>query len=58
MPSPRWYEQIEPRTHEPVIDRTFRCVDCGKDTQGGEYYMVDWELAHWGDPHDDLAWLC
>jgi aminoglycoside phosphotransferase (APT) family kinase protein len=19
--------------------------------------VTDWELAHWGDPHDDLAWL-
>ena len=19
--------------------------------------MLDWELAHWGDPHDDLGWL-
>lgn len=20
--------------------------------------VLDWELAHWGDPHDDLAWIC
>jgi hypothetical protein len=26
--------------HEPEIDTRFRCVDCGKDTGGGEYYMV------------------
>jgi hypothetical protein len=44
LPSPRWYEDVMPREHEPVIDRTFRCVDCGKDTQGGEYYMVADEL--------------
>ena len=20
--------------------------------------MLDWELAHVGDPHEDLAWMC
>lgn len=20
--------------------------------------VLDWELAHWGDPHEDLAWIC
>ena len=20
--------------------------------------MLDWELAHAGDPHEDLAWMC
>ena len=20
--------------------------------------VIDWELAHWGDPMEDLGWLC
>ena len=40
---PPWdeHELVE---HEPEIDRTFRCVDCGKNTMGGEYFMVSDEL--------------
>ena len=36
---PPWKEH-ESVDHEPEIDTRFRCVDCGKDTGGGEYYMV------------------
>ena len=25
--------------------------------QNDEYYMVDWELAHIGDPREDLGWM-
>ena len=42
LPEP-WDEQ-EPHLNEPVIDMRFRCVDCGKNTGGGEYYMVDDQL--------------
>jgi hypothetical protein len=38
IPSP-WNEN-ESVDHDPEIDTAFRCVDCGKDTGGGEYYMV------------------
>ena len=24
----------------------------------GLHGIVDWEFAHWGDPHEDLSWLC
>jgi hypothetical protein len=34
------WEEHESVEHEPEIDTRFRCVDCGKDTSGGEYYMV------------------
>jgi hypothetical protein len=41
---PPWKEH-ESVDHEPKIDTTFRCVDCGKDTgqggeKSGEYYCV------------------
>jgi aminoglycoside phosphotransferase (APT) family kinase protein len=26
--------------------------------EGGLAGVLDWELVHWGDPHEDLAWLC
>jgi hypothetical protein len=36
---PPWKEH-DSIDSDPEIDTRFRCVDCGKDTQGGEYYMV------------------
>ena len=26
--------------------------------EGGLVALLDWEFARWGDPHEDLAWLC
>jgi hypothetical protein len=40
---PPW-DEGEPRDFDPEIDTTFRCVDCGKDTMGGEYYSVTEEV--------------
>jgi hypothetical protein len=31
------WKEHENVDHEPEIDTRFRCVDCGKDTGGGEY---------------------
>jgi hypothetical protein len=43
LPSP--WDEHESRDQDPEIDRTFHCVDCGKDTgSSGEYYMVADEL--------------
>ncbi len=27
-------------------------------TPDGLSAVLDWEFAHWGDPHEDIAWLC
>lgn len=40
LPEPRWWD-AEPRVHDPVINSTFRCVDCGAHSQ---YFMVSDEL--------------
>jgi aminoglycoside phosphotransferase (APT) family kinase protein len=26
--------------------------------ESGITYLLDWEVAHYGDPHEDLGWLC
>jgi hypothetical protein len=46
-------------TIEPEIDKKFRCVDCGKDTKGGEYYSVKDELwaASGMDPNGGMLCL-
>jgi len=41
---PRRWTVHEPRDRDPEIDRIFRCIDCDKDTMGGEYYGVSDEL--------------
>jgi hypothetical protein len=45
--------------HEPEIDRRFRCVDCDKNTSGGEYYMVTDKLwaASGMAPHGGMLCL-
>lgn len=55
LPRPRWDEQ-DPGEIEPEIDRKFRCLDCGKDTSGGEYYMVS--NALWAAAGMDRGMLC
>ena len=46
FPAP-WHEH-EPTDGDPDIERSFRCVDCGKDRGDGEYYSVSSEL--WAAP--------
>jgi hypothetical protein len=45
--------------HEPEIDRRFRCVDCDKNTSGGEYYMITDKLwaASGMAPHGGMLCL-
>lgn len=43
-----------------------RAVLCHGDFRSGNYMVkdgqlqgiLDWELGHWGDPHEDLGWFC
>ena len=54
----RWLEDHRPeRTGEAVVHGDFRLGNLmvGPD---GLRAVVDWELAHIGDPMEDLGWLC
>lgn len=54
----RWLEQNAPPGGDIVL--------CHGDFRVGNYMVrngrlqgiLDWELGHWGDPHEDLGWLC
>jgi len=54
----RWLEQNRPpMTTQALVHGDFRLgnVLVGKD---GLTAVLDWELAHIGDPMEDLGWLC
>ena len=55
----RWLEQHAPRaTNAPALvhgDYRMGNVIVGPE---GLRAVLDWELAHVGDPHEDLAWMC
>lgn len=54
----RWLEQNIPAEGErTLVHGDFRIgnVVVGPDGLRG---VLDWELAHVGDPHEDLAWMC
>jgi aminoglycoside phosphotransferase (APT) family kinase protein len=54
----RWLEQRAPTYQQPtLIHGDFRIgnVIVGPD---GLTAVIDWEFAHIGDPHEDLAWPC
>ena len=54
----RWLETHEPEPLRPVL--------CHRDFRTGNYLMagdrltaiLDWEFAGWGDPDEDIGWLC
>jgi hypothetical protein len=52
---PPWDEH-ESTDSDPKIDTRFRCVDCGKDTGGGEYYTVEDDL--WAASGAEDGMLC
>lgn len=53
-----WLRANAPTTAQPVLVhgdfRTGNFMVSPDGLQG----IVDWEFAHWGDPHEDLSWLC
>jgi hypothetical protein len=60
---PRRWTMHDPRDHDPEIDPTGRCVDCGVNTLAadGEYYMVSdelWAAAGMGKPGGMLCLEC
>jgi aminoglycoside phosphotransferase (APT) family kinase protein len=54
----RWLERHDPGDEDVVL--------CHGDFRTGNYMVddsgvtaiLDWEFAHWGAPHEDLAWFC
>lgn len=53
----RWCRQNLPAVPEPVLvhgDYRLGNFIFGED---GLRAIIDWELAHWGDPMEDLGWL-
>ncbi len=66
LPEPRpatllalnWLENHLPDTRELVlVHGDFRTGNFMVSPEG-LHGIVDWEFAHWGDRHEDIAWLC
>ena len=54
----RWLEANRPAPHaEGLVHGDFRLGNLLIDGTGLRA-VLDWELAHLGDPHEDLGWLC
>lgn len=54
----RWLDQNHPAEREQsVVHGDFRLGNLIVD-QGGIAAVIDWELAHLGNPVEDLGWLC
>lgn len=54
----RWLERHAPADSEIVlVHRDFRVGNFLID-DGVLNAILDWEFAGWGDPHEDIGWLC
>lgn len=54
----RWLDQHRPpRAETTLVHGDFRLGNLMVD-EGGLAAVLDWELAHLGDPMEDLGWLC
>ncbi|MEE8556414.1 MAG: phosphotransferase family protein [Myxococcota bacterium] len=54
----RWLEEhLPPETERTLVHGDFRIGNVIVGPEGLEA-VLDWELAHIGDPHEDLAWMC
>lgn len=55
----RWLDDHRPPTADPrVVHGDFRVGNLLVDPHDGLRAVLDWELAHLGDPIEDLGWLC
>ena len=53
-----WLEEnIHPVDKEVLVHGDFRTGNFMVSPEGLEG-ILDWEFAHWGDRHEDIAWLC
>jgi aminoglycoside phosphotransferase (APT) family kinase protein len=54
----RWLErEIPPERGRTLVHGDFRVGNIIVDPEGLRA-VLDWELSHVGDPHEDLAWMC
>uniref|UniRef100_UPI00345C50A3 phosphotransferase family protein n=1 Tax=uncultured Caulobacter sp. TaxID=158749 RepID=UPI00345C50A3 len=56
----RWLEAIAPPPPEQLVlvHGDFRNGNLMIHPEGGLVGVLDWELAHLGDPAEDLGWIC
>ena len=55
----RWLEKSAPKLSGPVlVHGDFRNGNLMVDPKQGLAAVLDWELAHLGDPAEDLGWIC
>lgn len=56
----RWLDanRPPPPARPVVVHGDFRLGNLVVDPDGGLAAVLDWELAHLGDPAEDLAWAC
>jgi aminoglycoside phosphotransferase (APT) family kinase protein len=55
----RWLLDHLPARHTmTLVHNDFRCGNFMVDPQHGIVAVLDWEMAHVGDPMRDLGWLC
>jgi aminoglycoside phosphotransferase (APT) family kinase protein len=55
----RWLEDRAPPLERPVlVHGDFRNGNLMVNPQAGLVGVLDWELAHLGDPAEDLGWIC
>jgi len=57
--SARWLLEHLPRAFEPtLVHNDFRNGNIMVSANGGVVAVLDWEIAHIGDPMRDLGWIC
>ena len=55
----RWLSENRPTTEErALVHGDFRTGNFMVGAEVGLVAILDWEFAHWGDPMEDLGWLC
>jgi aminoglycoside phosphotransferase (APT) family kinase protein len=55
----RWLKDRAPSLDKPVlVHGDFRNGNIMFDPQTGVAAVLDWELAHLGDPAEDMGWIC
>ena len=51
-------KHVPPRRPDVLLHGDFRNGNLIFDPEIGVAAVLDWELAHWGDPAEDLSWIC
>jgi aminoglycoside phosphotransferase (APT) family kinase protein len=51
-------KHIPPKRPDVLLHGDFRNGNLMIDPEIGVSAVLDWELSHWGDPAEDLSWIC